>query len=163
IHRSVLRTEGPQAGRSTSPSGARLATASPPEGMEEEQGVRARTRWPLTLARGARRTPCSVAPTAARRLEGLSTSLAGYRRRTSPRPGSLASTLRRGSPRFHPQPSLGASPGALALGRSIRQPADAPDHGPRLLHCDATLQGASASSPGHQAYSRAGRRSHAAY
>jgi len=37
-----------------------LAAEAPPEVMEEEQGVQARARWPLTLTRGARRTPCSV-------------------------------------------------------------------------------------------------------
>src|SRR5262245_35114990 len=49
-----------------------LAAAGPPEvcaGGEEEQGVQARARWPVTLSRGARTTPCSVAPTAARRLD----------------------------------------------------------------------------------------------
>jgi len=41
-------------------SGSSLAAAHRPRVRKEEQGVRARTRWPLTLARGARRTPCSA-------------------------------------------------------------------------------------------------------
>jgi hypothetical protein len=44
--------------------------------------------------------------------------------------GLPASAFDRGSPGFHPPPcGEGRIPGALALGRSIHQPADAPDHG----------------------------------
>ena len=86
-------------------------------------------RWPLTFARGARERPARSLRRPPGAWMGLSTSRAGIGgglRRI--RAHCLDSAPR--SSRFHLQPSPGAFPGALALGRSIRQPADAPDHGP---------------------------------
>jgi hypothetical protein len=64
--------------------------------------------------------------------------------------GHPASVVCRGSPRFHLQSvwrlprERWRSSGLLAM------PADAPDCGPRLLHCDVALQGAAVSSPRHE-------------
>jgi hypothetical protein len=75
----------------------------------------------MTLARGARRTPCSAASDGRATLDRPGHHAArgiGERLRRIPTP--LSSSVRRGSPRLRPRQVRGWRSGAPALGRSIR-------------------------------------------
>ena len=84
----------------------------PPEGMvQEEQGVQARARWPLTfIARGAKNALLGRFRRPPDAWIGLSTLPCGVPEARLRRIRAPASAVRRGSPRFHPQPSLEACP-----------------------------------------------------